>query len=262
MGKTIKLSDYEDGKDFDGDYSDALKNVQERLARVHFEHIIHGNRTILVFEGWDAAGKGGCIRRMTAEWDPRYFEVYPIGAPTKEELDRHFLWRFWKRLPGSREIAVFDRSWYGRVLVERVEGFCSKADWKRGYDEINEFEAQQIDGGTNLIKLFFHTTQKEQDRRFTDRLNTPEKRWKITKDDFRNRSKRSDYLDAMEDMFKQTDTRWAPWKVIDGNDKKAARIAAMTYVAETLEAALPDDLPEVDPDLIKLAEDAFGYEAK
>ncbi len=262
MSKNIKLSDYEAGKKFDGDYSDALKEVQERLARVHFEHIIHGNRTILVFEGWDAAGKGGCIRRMAAEWDPRYFEVYPIGAPTKEELDRHFLWRFWKRLPGSREIAVFDRSWYGRVLVERVEGFCSKADWKRGYDEINEFEAQQIDGGTNLIKLFFHTTQDEQDQRFTDRLNTPEKRWKITKDDFRNRSKRADYLDAMEDMFKQTDTRWAPWKVIDGNDKKAARIAAMTYVAETLEAVLPDDLPEADPELVKLAEEAFGYKAE
>ncbi|MEH6756274.1 MAG: polyphosphate kinase [Parasphingorhabdus sp.] len=262
MSKNIKLSDYEAGKEFSGDYVDALDAAQERLAHVHFKHIIHGNRTILVFEGWDAAGKGGCIRRMTAEWDPRYFKVYPIGAPTSEEKDRHFLWRFWKRLPGSRDIAVFDRSWYGRVLVERVEGYCSKDDWKRGYDEINEFEAQQIDGGTNLIKLFFHTTQKEQDRRFTDRLNTPSKRWKITAEDFRNRSKRGDYVEAIEDMFKQTDTRWAPWKVIDGNDKKAARIAAMTYVAETLEASLPSDLPEADPELVKLAKEAFGYEAE
>lgn len=256
----INLEDHESGAKFDGDYDDALEDVQQRLARVHFKHIIHGSRTILVFEGWDAAGKGGTIRRMTAEWDPRYFEVHPIGAPTKEEKDRHFLWRFWKKLPGSRDIAVFDRSWYGRVLVERVEGFCSDADWRRGYDEINEFEAQQIDGGTNLLKLFFHVTQDEQDERFAKRLDTPHKRWKITAEDFRNRSKRSEYLDAIHDMFKHTDTRWAPWEVIDGNDKKSARIAAMTYIAERLEAALPDDLPEPDPDLVKLAEEAFGYE--
>ncbi|HEY9090298.1 polyphosphate kinase [Parasphingorhabdus sp.] len=261
MNKLINLSDYEAGESFDGDYSDALKEVQKRLAHVHFKHIIHGNRTMLVIEGWDAAGKGGCIRRMVAGWDPRYFEVIPVGTPTKAELDRHFLWRFWKHLPGSREIAVFDRSWYGRVLVERVEGFCSDAEWKRGYDEINEFEAQQIDGGTHLVKLFFHVTQEEQDRRFADRLNTPHKRWKLNKNDFRNRSKRSEYLEAMDDMFKQTDTRWAPWKVIDGNNKKAARIAAMTHVAEKLEAALPKNLPEADPELVKLAEAAFGYEA-
>ncbi len=258
---TINLSDFEAGEKYNGDYSDALKEVQRRLARVHSQHIIHGIRTILLFEGWDAAGKGGSIRRMAAEWDPRYFEVYPIGAPTREEKDRHFLWRFWKNLPGSREIAVFDRSWYGRVLVERVEGFCSGAEWGRGYDEINEFEAQQIDGGTNLIKLFFHVTQEEQDRRFGDRLDNPFKRWKITKDDFRNRSKRDEYLTAMQDMFKFTDTRWAPWTVIDGNNKKAARIAALTHVAETLEAVLPDNLPEADPDVVKMAEDAFGYKA-
>jgi polyphosphate kinase 2 (PPK2 family) len=258
----INLEDYESGDKFDGDYSDALKEVQERLSQIQSKHIIYGSRSIIVFQGWDAAGKGGAIRRMTAEWDPRYFEVHPIGAPSKEAKDRHFLWRFWQRLPGSREIAVFDRSWYGRVLVERVEGYCSDAEWKRGYDEINEFEAQQIDGGTNLIKLFFHTTQDTQDKRFADRLNTPEKRWKITEDDFRNRSKREEYSDAMADMFKYTDTRWAPWKVIDGNNKKAARIAALNYVADTLEAVLPDDLPEANSELVSLAEDAFGYEAE
>lgn len=256
----INLSDYESGKKYDGDYSEELKELQDRLSRIHAKHIIHGHRTIIVFQGWDAAGKGGAIRRMVAQWDPRYFEVHPIGAPTKEAKDRHFLWRFWKRLPGSREIGIFDRSWYGRVLVERVEGFCTEAEWKRGYDEINEFESQQIDSGTSLIKLFFHTTQETQDKRFADRLDTPEKRWKITEEDFRNRSKREDYLTAIEDMFKFTDTRWAPWKVIDGNNKKAARIAALTYVADQLEAALPDELPEVEPNMVKLAEDAFGYE--
>jgi len=256
----IDLKDYESGDKFDGDYSDTLKELQERLSRIQAKHIIHGCRSIIVMQGWDAAGKGGAIRRMVAQWDPRYFAVHPIGAPTKEELDRHFLWRFWKRLPGSREIGIFDRSWYGRVLVERVEGFATDAEWKRGYDEINEFESQQIESGTNLIKLFFHTTQETQDKRFADRLNTPEKRWKITEEDFRNRSKREEYLSAMHDMFEQTDTRWAPWKVIDGNNKKAARIAALAYVADTLGAALPKGLPEADPDLVKLAEKAFGYQ--
>ncbi len=258
---TINLSDYETGAKFDGDYAEALKDVQERLSRIQAKHIIYGQRSIIVFQGWDAAGKGGTIRRMTAELDPRYFEVHPIGAPTREEKDRHFLWRFWKRLPGSGQIAIFDRSWYGRVLVERVEGYASETEWKRGYDEINEFEAQQKDSGTNLIKLFFHVTQEEQDERFADRLDTAEKRWKITRDDFRNRSKRKEYLAAMKDMFENTDTRWAPWKVVDGNNKKSARIAALTYVAEMLESVLPDDLPQADPELVKLARKAFGYQS-
>ena len=258
---TINLPDYEKGADFDGDYKDALKAAQKRLAHVHFAHIIHKKRSIIVFEGWDAAGKGGVIRRMAAEWDPRYFEVYPVGAPTKEELERHFLWRFWRDLPRTRHISVFDRSWYGRVLVERVEGFATETEWRRGYDEINEFEAQQIDSGTSLIKIFLHTTQKTQDKRLTDRLNTPEKRWKVTEDDFRNRAKRTEYLDAYQEMFKNTDTRWAPWSVFDGNNKKAARIAIMNHIAERMEAAVPTDFPEIESELIKLAEDALGYAA-
>ncbi|WP_164117025.1 polyphosphate kinase [Sphingorhabdus sp. Alg239-R122] len=255
----IDLSDYEKNSEFEGDYKDALKAAQKRLAYVHFAHIIHKKRTVLAFEGWDAAGKGGVIRRMAAEWDPRYFEVYPVGAPTKAEKDRHFLWRFWRDLPGDRSISVFDRTWYGRVLVERVEGYCSEAEWRRGYDEINEFEAQQIDSETNIIKIFLHTTQETQDKRLADRLDTPEKRWKVTKDDFRNRAKRADYLAAYNDMFKNTDTRWAPWAVFDGNNKKAARIAVLNYVAERMEADVPTDFPEADPELLKLAEKAFGY---
>ena len=210
-------------------------------------------------EGWDAAGKGGIIKRMTAEWDPRYFQVWPISAPTPYEKDRHFLWRFWQKLPGAREICVFDRSWYGRVLVERVEGFASEREWKRGYDEINEFEAQQADAGTAIIKVFLHVTQNTQDKRLADRLSVPEKRWKVTTDDFRNRAKRADYLDAMHDMFRQTDTRWAPWKVFDGNSKKAARIAALTHIAERLEASVPKSLPDPDPVLVAMAKEAFGY---
>ena len=255
----IKLSDYEKASGFGGDYAEALKMLQDRLSLAHARHIVHGHRAIIAVEGWDAAGKGGIIRRMTAEWDPRYFQVWPITAPTPYEKDRHFLWRFWQKLPGSREVAVFDRSWYGRVLVERVEGFCSERDWKRGYDEINEFEAQQVDGGTAIIKLFLHVTQATQDKRLADRLSIPEKRWKVTEEDFRNRAKRAEYLDAMQAMFKQTDTRWAPWAVFDGNNKKAARIAVLTHVAERLEASVPGDLPEANPALVAMAREAFGY---
>lgn len=258
---TINLSDYEDGASFDGDYSDALKAVQRRLAKAHFAHIVHGRRSMIIFEGWDAAGKGGIIRRMSAEWDPRYFEVYPIGAPTRAEKERHFLWRFWQHLPGKRHISVFDRSWYGRVLVERVEGFCTEAEWRRGYDEINEFEAQQIDSNTNVIKIFLHTTQKTQDERLAARLDTPHKRWKVTAEDFRNRARREDYLAAMDDMFARTDTRWAPWAVFDGNNKKAARIAVLTHIAEKLEAAVTTSFPDADPALVAMAQEAFGYAA-
>jgi polyphosphate kinase 2 (PPK2 family) len=259
---SISLSDHETGAKYDGDYSDALDALQERLERVQSAHITHGQRSIIMFEGWDAAGKGGIIKRMTALLDPRYFEVWPISAPNDEEKARHFLWRFWKRLPGNREISIFDRSWYGRVLVERVEGFASEAEWRKGYDEINEFEAQLTGSRTNLVKIFVHLTQDEQDKRFTDRLDDPWKRWKTGPEDYRNRSKRKDYLAAMDDMFAQTNTRWAPWKVIDGNNKKAARIAALTHIAEALEAVVPMTPPDLDPAVVKLASKAFGYKPK
>src|SRR3546814_11548065 len=188
---TIDLRDYEEGKRYEGDYHQALKELQQRLARIQVAHIIHRSRSIIVLEGWDASGKGGIIRRMVAEWDPRYFEVWPISAPTEEECDRHFLWRFWQKLPGSQDINVFDRSWYGRVLVERVENLCSEAEWRRAYDEINEFEAQQIDRGTNIVKLFVHPTQQEQDDRLAARLSPPWKRWKPGTEDYPNRARRA-----------------------------------------------------------------------
>jgi len=258
----IDLSDYEKGAEFDGDYDEALEKVQKRLAHIQAAHIVHGRRSVIAFEGWDAAGKGGIIQRLTAEWDPRHFEVWPISAPTDEEKARHFLWRFWNRLPGNREIAVFDRSWYGRVLVERVEGFCTEKEWKRAYDEINEFEAQQKDSGTAIIKLFVHITQETQDKRLKARLEHPWKRWKTGPDDFRNRARREDYLKAMHDMFQRTDTRWAPWTVIDGNDKKAARIKALTYIADRLEKAVPMEPPPISEELARLARSQFGEELK
>jgi polyphosphate kinase 2 (PPK2 family) len=255
---TIDLSDYEAGAKYRGNYADDLAALQERLARILVAHIVHKKHAIVVCEGWDAAGKGGAIQRMTAEWDPRAYRVWPIQAPTGEEKARHFLWRFWKKLPGAGEIALFDRSWYGRVLVERVEGLASEAEWRRAYDEINEFEAQQSYGGATIVKLFFHVTSETQDARLKARLDHPWKRWKVTQEDFRNRARRDDYLPAAHDMFEHTDTRWAPWRAIDGNNKKAARIAALTAVAEALEAACPPKPPEADPEVARLAREAFG----
>ena len=253
----IDLSKFETGAEYDGDYGEDLTALQSRLTRIQAAHIIHGRSAIIAFEGWDASGKGGIIQRLTAEWDPRWYEVWPISAPTEEERERHFLWRFWKRLPARGEINVFDRTWYGRVLVERVEGYATETEWKRAYDEINEFEAQQKDNGVTVVKLFLHVTQAEQDKRFQKRLADPWKRWKTGTDDYRNRARRADYMNAYAAMFERTDTRWAPWKVIDANDKKAARIAALTYIADRLEAAVDMVPKEADPEVLALAKGAF-----
>ncbi len=259
---TIHLSDYEKGAPFEGDFDEALEKLQHRLERIQVAYIVHGKRSVVMFEGWDAAGKGGIIKRMTSLLDPRYFRVWPIGAPTEEEKGHHFLWRFWSRLPADRTIAVFDRSWYGRVLVERVEELATERELKRAYDEINEFEAQQVDSGTAIVKLFVHITQAEQDKQLAQRLDDPFKRWKTGFEDYRNRARRDDYEKAMHDMFACTDTRWAPWTVIDGNDRKAGRIAALTRIADALEKHVPMDMPEVDPAVVELAKDAFGYKPK
>jgi polyphosphate kinase 2 (PPK2 family) len=254
----IELSKFEKGSKYPGDYDGDLTALQERLSQVLVAHIVHRRSSVVVCEGWDAAGKGGAIQRLTAGWDPRAFKVWPISAPTAEEQARHFLWRFWRRLPGKGEIGIFDRSWYGRVLVERVEELTPEHEWRRGYDEINAFEAQMHADGTAIIKLFFHVTEKTQDKRLKARLDHPWKKWKVTPEDFRNRARRPDYLDAYDEMFARTDTECAPWIVIDGNNKKAARIAALTAIADALEAAVPMDPPPADPEVQRMAASIFG----
>jgi polyphosphate kinase 2 (PPK2 family) len=254
------LGDFESGPKYKGDYEADLAALQERLSRIFVAHIVHGKRALIVCEGWDAAGKGGAIQRLTSGWDPRHYSVWPIAAPTPAEKERHFLWRFWTKLPRAGEIGLFDRSWYGRVLVERVEGFATEAQWRRGYDEINEFEAQQADDGTTIVKLFFHVTQQVQDERLRARVEHPWKRWKVSEEDFRNRARRADYLAAINDMFAHTDTRWAPWAVIDGNNKKSARIAALKAVAERLERAVPLKPLPLSPQIEALAAAAWGKE--
>jgi polyphosphate kinase 2 (PPK2 family) len=256
----IDLADHEKTRPYKGHYKRDVAALQDRLERILVAHIVHGRRAVVMFEGWDAAGKGGIIQRLTAEWDPRHFEVYPISAPTADEKAHDFLWRFATRLPTAGNITIFDRSWYGRVLVERVEGYASEAEWRHAYDEINAFEAGLVEGGTTLVKLFVHVSQHEQDKRLKARLDDPWKRWKTGPDDYRNRSRRENYLSAMHDMFARTDTGGAPWVVVNGNDKKAARIHALTAIADQLQANVDMTPPPLDPELERVAKAALGLD--
>ena len=219
------------------EYKKELKKLQKRLSELH--NIIYRKKipVILCYEGWDAAGKGGNIRRVAYPLDPRGFDVHPIASPEPHELNRQYLWRFWTRLPRTGHICIFDRTWYGRVMVERLEGFCSEKDWKRAYNEINEFERQLTDWGAVLLKFWIHIDQDTQLARFTERQNTPEKQWKITEEDWRNREKWPQYESAVDEMLQKTSTENAPWFIIESNDKHYARIKALRIIVEALEKA-------------------------
>lgn len=255
----LRLRDFEHAPEIKRqDYDTRLLALQYKLQLIQAAYITQGLRGIVAIEGWDASGKGGLIQRMTAELDQRYSDVWSIGPPTKEELAHHFLWRFWQKLPGKQEIAIFDRTWYGRVLVERVDKLTPKPDWKRGYDEINDFEALQVADGVRIVKLFLHTTQKEQDKRLRERLETPYKRWKTGPEDYHNRSMRAEYTKAYQDMFDRTSTTHAPWAIIAADDKKSARITGIEAVIAGLGAGVDLTYPTVDPKLRELAEKALG----
>ena len=226
----------------DEEYRAQLKKLQKRLGELH--NVIYRKKipVILCYEGWDAAGKGGNIRRVARPLDPRGFDVMPIASPTPDELARHYLWRFWKRLPRSGHICIFDRTWYGRVMVERLEGFCSEDDWQRAYNEINEFERQLTDWGAVVLKFWIHIDQDTQLQRFNDRQNTPEKQWKLTEEDWRNREKWPQYEQAIDEMLQKTGTENAPWFIIESNDKKYARIKTLKIVIDALEKAVEQRL--------------------
>jgi polyphosphate kinase 2 (PPK2 family) len=194
--------------------------------------------TIMVFEGWDAAGKGGAIRRVTAALDARRYSVIPIAAPTDEERAQHYLWRFWRHLGRAGRVTIFDRSWYGRVLVERVEGFATEREWMRAYAEINQFETQLVRHGTVLLKYWLHVTPEEQLRRFKEREQIPHKQWKLTEEDWRNREKWDAYERAVNDMIERTSTLDAPWTLVEANDKAHARIKVLETACQRLEQAL------------------------
>lgn len=237
LGKQLSKAEYE---------RDLLR-YQVQLRELAWQ-LYQRKRTLLVaFEGRDAAGKGGCIRRLTEKLDPRGYEVFPIAAPEGEDKTHHYLWRFWRRLlpPDEKQILIFDRSWYGRVLVERVEGFAAEDAWKRAYREINDFERQLVDAGGIALKFWLQTSPEEQLRRFEKRQSTPYKRWKLTPEDWRNREKWGRYDVAVEDMLLKTSTHTAPWTVVEANYKWFARVKCLKTIVDAVSKAL-DYKPE-DP---------------
>lgn len=220
------------------DYKTQLLRCQGRLNKLFRQAKNKGIACALVFEGWDAAGKGSAIRRITPALDARDYQIIPVAAPTDEEKARHYLWRFWRWLPPKGKITIFDRSWYGRVLVERVEGFASAAEWQRAYAEINAFEEQLCSDGMLLIKYWLHIDQDEQLRRFKERETVPYKQFKITEEDYRNREKYPQYMIALNDMIGHTSTHYAPWSLIEANDKAFARIKILNIFCDRLEDRL------------------------
>ncbi|MGD8358699.1 MAG: polyphosphate:AMP phosphotransferase [Lysobacterales bacterium] len=234
-----------DGLDFSAsmtkkEYRSELAIWQARVADLHQRSVRKGISIVLVFEGPDAAGKGGAIRQITEALDARYYKVYPFSAPTDTELAHHYLWRFWGCMPRAGQMTIFDRSWYGRVLVERIERFAGDDEWRRAFAEINDFESQLIDHGTVLIKFWLQISKDEQLRRFKAREETPHKRWKLGEEDWRNRERWDDYALAAHEMIQQTSVKDSPWVLVENENKSFGRIKVLKTVCEALERALKD----------------------
>ena len=240
------------------EYEEELKPLQRTLQSIQQAYLGTPERAVIVLEGWDAAGKGGVVRRLGWMLDPRSFKVHPIAAPSAQELAQHYLQRFWNRLPEHGQIVVFDRSWYGRVLVERVEGFAAREVWRRAYREINDFERVLIEDGTRLAKIFLHITPEEQMRRFKDRLTNPRKRWKLSSEDFRNRARWSDYVSAIEEMMAETSSKESPWYIVPANNTSYARLAVFSILADRFGKGLDLEPRPLDPDVAKVAAKVIG----
>ena len=216
-------------------YQKKLKEYQKKIEKLHGELYQKRIPVVIGFEGWDAAGKGGAIKRLTEKMDARGYVVNPTAAPNDLEKAHHYLWRFWKNMPKDGHIAIFDRTWYGRVMVERIEGFCTQEEWKRAYKEINDMEKDLADAGAVVLKFWMQIDKKEQEKRFRQRQENPEKQWKITEEDWRNREKWEQYEEAVNEMLIRTSTEYAPWIVVEGNDKYYARLKVLETVIDALE---------------------------
>ncbi len=235
---TKKLSEIDLNKKLtEEEYKKELEELQDELRVLHNRIYRKRIPVIIAYEGWDAAGKGGNIKRITRALDPRGYVVEPIASPEPHEKARHYLWRFWTRLPKDGHITIFDRTWYGRVMVERLEGFCAENDWQRAYNEINEFEQELHNWGAVIIKFWVQIDKDTQLARFTERQDTPEKQWKITDEDWRNREKWDEYEAAVDEMLQKTNTDFAPWHILESNDKLYARIKALRIVVKELKKA-------------------------
>ncbi len=220
------------------EYKMHLKKLQKKLSLLHSELYRRRIPVVLGFEGWDAGGKGGAIKRLTKCLDPRGYAVNPTAAPNDIEKTHHYLWRFWQNMPKAGHIAIFDRTWYGRVMVERIEGFCTCEEWQRAYKEINDMEEHIANAGAIVIKFWMHIDKDEQERRFQERMSIPEKQWKITDEDWRNREKWDAYEEAVDEMLIRTSTTYAPWVIVEGNDKYYARIKVLKTVVDAIEERL------------------------
>jgi PPK2 family polyphosphate:nucleotide phosphotransferase len=241
-------------------YQKQIKKWQKRLLCVQQAYFHQNRRALIVMEGWDAAGKGGAIRRITEKLDPRGFTVYPISAPTFAEQGKHYLYRFQTKLPSPGHIAIFDRSWYGRVLVERVEQFAKPNEWQRAYQEINEFERMLLDDDARIIKLFLNITPEEQLKRFTERLENPLKRWKLTQEDIRNRQRWHKYEAAINDMFAHTSTTRAPWILIQADHKWYTRVEVLKTIVTRLEEGVDLTPPRIDPEVLSSAREHLDFD--
>jgi polyphosphate kinase 2 (PPK2 family) len=228
LGKTMSKEEYEK----------KLDQHQREIRDIEYEIYKKRVPVVILYEGWDAAGKGGNIKRLTCNLDPRGYEVTPISAPNDIEKAHHYLWRFWNNLPKAGHITIFDRTWYGRVLVERIEGFCSEHEWKKAYQEINEMEQMLTSFGTVLVKFWVHISKEEQLRRFQERENDPNKKWKITEEDYRNREKWDFYYEAVDEMLIKTSTTYAPWTIVESNSKYYSRIKALKTVIDAVRRCL------------------------
>ena len=223
------------------EYKKELARLQARLSELHNELYKYRIPVVLAFEGWDAGGKGGAIKRLTQALDPRGYQVNPVAAPNDAEKTHHYLWRFWKQFPKDGHVAIFDRSWYGRVMVERIEGFCQEEEWKRAYHEMNEMEEQLAHHGTIVLKFWMHIDKDEQERRFKERMENPAKQWKITDEDWRNREKWDAYEKAVDEMLIRTSTTYAPWILVEADCKYYARIKVLRTVVEAIEKRLKEE---------------------
>ncbi len=222
------------------EYKKQIDQLQKKLEILHNEIYRLRIPVIIGFEGWDAAGKGGAIKRLTSHLDPRGYQVNPTAAPNDIEKVHHYLWRFWKNVPKAGHIAIFDRTWYGRVMVERIEGFCREEEWKRAYQEINEMEAHMANAGAIVLKFWLHIDKEEQERRFKERMADPAKQWKITEEDWRNREKWDLYEEAVNEMLVRTSTTYAPWVVVEGNCKYYARVKVLETVVKAMETKVKE----------------------
>lgn len=217
------------------EYKQKLDSLQKKMEILHSELYRLRIPVVICFEGWDAGGKGGAIKRLTSHMDPRGYQVNPTASPNDTEKAHHYLWRFWNNMPKAGHIAIFDRTWYGRVMVERIEGFCSEAEWKRAYQEINEMEEHLTNSGYIVLKFWLHIDRDEQERRFKERMENPAKQWKITDEDWRNREKWDEYEKAVDEMLVRTSTTYAPWEIVEANSKYYARVKVLKTVVEAME---------------------------